>query len=473
MQRLIKHRMKTNHNPDKTSVLVVAILGGFLPPFMMSSTNVALPQMGRELAMDAISLGWIVTAFVLGSVIFLVPFGRIADMYGRKKIYTVGMIVFAVASLLLAGANSGIMLIALRFLQGIGGSFIFSTGIAIVTSVFSSNERGRVLGLFAAAVYLGQSAGPFLGGLLTQYFGWRSIFLVCVLISLLVIALIFWRLKGDWAEAERERFDIVGSVIYSLMLVALTYGFINLPTLFGLVLILIGIVGFAVFVIWEMRAVSPVLDIKIFRENRTFVLSCLAAFISYGATYAVGFLLSLYLQYIKGFGPQDAGFVLVSQPVVQTLFSPLAGRISDRIQPRIVASAGMAFTVVALLLLVFLNQETAMPLIIISLVLLGFGVALFVSPNTNAMMSSVEKRYYGVASAVAATMRQLGIIGSIGIVMLLFALYMGNVQIIPEYHGAFLQSVHTTFIIFAIFCFVGIFASLARGKRQEFNQEET
>lgn len=318
-----------------------------------------------------------------------------------------------------------------------------------------------------ASMYLGLSLGPFLGGLLTQYFGWRSIFMVCIVIGLLTIVLILWKLKGEWAGAKGEKFDIVGSVIYCLMLIAIVYGSTHLPGPLGIVLIVIGLIGMVAFIIWEMRIVNPILEITLFRENRTFAFSSLAALINYGATWSVGFLLSLYLQYIKGLSPQYAGFVLVSQPIIQALFSPLAGRMSDKIQPRFVASAGMAFTVVGLVLFVFLDKETAILQIIASLILLGFGFALFVSPNTHAVMSSVDKRSYGMAAAVVATMRQLGILGSMGIVMLFFTLYIGNAQITPEYHGAFLHSVHMIFIISAVLCFAGIFASLARGNVHE------
>ncbi len=460
-----------NEYPSKSSVLIIATLSSFLSPYMSAALNIALPQIGDELNMDAISLSWVATAYLLASVAFMVPFGRIADIYGRKKIFTWGIIIFTVASLLLVVANSAIMLIVLRFVQGIGGAMVFSIGLAILTSVYPVGERGRVVGINVASVYLGLSLGPFLGGLLTQYFGWRSIFLVNIPLGLIVISLIFWKLKGEWVEAKGEQFDIVGSIIYCLMLIVIVYGFTSLPEMLGVWLIVVGIVGFVVFVIWEIRAKSPVLEISIFRENRVFVFSCLAALINYGATFAVGFLLSLYLQYIKGFSPQNAGFILVSQPIVQAIFSPLAGRISDRIQPRVVASAGMTCTVIGLLIFVFLSEETVLPVIITSLILLGFGFALFVTPNTNAVMGSVEKKFYGVASATLSTMRQIGMILSMVIVMLLFALYIGRVQITPEYYAAFLQSVRMAFIISAILCFFGIFASLARGKVSEVNQQ--
>lgn len=457
-------RMNMSNDASKGYVLIAATLGAFITPFMGSSINIALPSIGKELEMDAVLLGWVATSYLIAAAMFLVPFGRIADIYGRKRIFTYGILLFTSSSLLCALSTSATMLISFRVLQGIGGAMIFGTGVAMLTSVFPLGERGRALGINVAAVYLGLSLGPFVGGFLTQHLGWRSIFIANVPLGLIVIALILWKLKGDWATAKGERFDLPGSLIYSLMLVAIMYGFSLLPAMAGGWLILAGVLALVAFVWWEMRVQSPVLNIGLFRNNAVFAFSNLAALINYSATFAVAFLLSLYLQYIKGFSPQYAGVILISQPVVQAVFSPIAGRLSDRIEPRILASAGMALTVVGLSMFTFLSADTSLAFIIGGLVLLGFGLALFSSPNTNAVMSSVENRSYGVASATLATMRQVGMMLSMGVAMLLFAVYIGRVQITPEYHELFLRSVKVAFIIFACFCFGGIFASLARGR---------
>ncbi len=174
--------------------------------------------------------------------------------------------------------------------------------------------------------------------------------------------------------------------------------------------------------------------------------------------------MSLYLQYIKGLNSEQAGLILVAQPVVMAVFSPFAGKLSDKIEPRVVASIGMAFTTVGLLFLSFLNENTAIEYIVGSLIMLGFGFALFSSPNTNAVMSSVEKKFYGVASATLGTMRLTGQMLSMGIATLIFAVFIGRVEIAPEYYLPFLKSVNIAFIIFSALCFAGIFASLARGK---------
>ncbi|MCK4657822.1 MAG: MFS transporter, partial [candidate division Zixibacteria bacterium] len=215
---------------------------------------------------------------------------------------------------------------------------------------------------------------------------------------------------------------------------------------------------------WELRVDHPVFNMKLLKENRAFRFSSIAALLNYAATFAVTFLLSLYLQYIKGYGAEAAGIILVSRPIVMAVTSLIAGRISDRIEPRVIASIGMAFVVVGLIMLVFVNQATTVGFLIASLIVLGLGFGLFSSPNMNAIMSSVERKFYGVASGTVGTMRLLGQMFSMGIATLIFAVYIGRIQITPETHDQFLMAVRVAFIVFAALCFAGIFASLARGK---------
>ena len=448
----------------KRAALLVATLTSFLTPFMGSSVNIALPSIGREFAMDAVLLGWVATSYLLSAAMFLVPFGRIADIHGRKRIFLYGILTFALSSLLSAVAPGAVFLVCCRVLQGIGSAMIFGTGVAILTSVFPVGERGKVLGINVAAVYSGLSLGPFVGGFLTQQLGWRSIFFLNVPLSLIIIAFTIWKLKGEWAGARGEKFDLSGSLIYVVSLPALMYGFTLLPAASGAWLIALGVLGLVAFSRWELKRESPVFDMNLFRTNVVFAFSSLAAFINYGASFAVSFLLSLYLQYTKGLTPQQAGAILVCQPVVMALVSPLAGRLSDRMEPRVVASIGMGFTMIALFLFTFLGQNTGLGFVILSLIVIGFGLALFSSPNTNAIMSSVQKRSYGVAAATVGTMRLTGQMLSMGIAMLVFALYIGRAEITPENYPAFLRSAKTAFTISTVLCFGGIFASLARGK---------
>jgi EmrB/QacA subfamily drug resistance transporter len=455
-------------DPSDTAIqraaLVAATLSSFLTPFMVSAVNIALPSIGKELAMDAVLLSWVSLTYSLAAAIFLLPFGRLADMHGRRKVFLYGIAAYTTFSALCGLAISPVMLILFRFLQGLSGAMIFGTGVAILTSVFPPGERGRVLGLNTAAVYVGLSAGPFVGGLLTQQLGWRSVFFAVIPLGAVVMAFVWFKLKGEWAEARGERFDWPGAAVFGLALAALMYGFSLLPALPGALLLLVSAAGIVAFVWWEMRAPSPLLNVRLFARNRVFVFSNLAALINYSATSAVGFLLSLYLQYVQDFSPQQAGAILIAQPIVQAIFSPLSGRLSDTIEPRIVASMGMSLTTAGLFLLVFLGQDTDLWLILLNLVFLGFGFALFSSPNTNAIMGAVEKRFYGVSSAMVGTMRLIGQMLSMGIATLLLSLYVGRTQITAENSALFMQSAQVTFAIFVGLCVLGILASLSRGK---------
>ena len=454
-----------NENETKTSALLVTTtLSSFLTPLMASGVNIALPSIGNEFRLDAVLLSWVSTSFALTGAVFLVPFGRVADIYGRKIIFQCGMVIFTLSALLLPFSTSVTSLILLRLSQGFGSSMAYSTAVAILTSAFPPGERGKVMGINVAAVYSGLSLGPFIGGFLTQHFGWRSIFIFSLPFCLVVLYYAFWKLKGEWAEAKGEKFDLTGSAIYSIALIAMMYGFTLLPTPLGVWLILIGSLGILAFIKWELKVKSPVLDLNLFRD-RIFAFSNLAALIHYSATFSVAFLLSLYLQYTKGLGPQSAGLILVSQPVVMALFSPFAGRVSDRIEPRIVASIGMGFVMIGVFFFVFLEEKTALPYIIANLILLGFGFAFFSSPNANSVMGSVEKKSLGVASGILSTMRQTGQMFSMGIVTVIFSIYIGRVQITPEYYPLFLKSLKIVFLLSAGLCMGAIFASLSRGKR--------
>jgi EmrB/QacA subfamily drug resistance transporter len=425
--------------------------------------NLALPAIGTEFKLSAVSLTWIATTYLLAAAIFLVPFGKLSDIYGRKRIYTYGVAVYTLSAVLLANSSSEMELIAFRLVEGFGAAMLFGTGAAILTSVFEPGERGRVLGINIAATYIGLSMGPFLGGFLTQHFGWRSVFLINVPLGALIIALVFWKLKGEWAEAKGEKFDFAGSAIYGLALSLAIYGISLVPSGLGALFIVAGIAVLIAFVLWEERVQSPVLDIRLFRNNRVFTFSSLAAFLNYSSTYAIAFFLSLYLQYIKDLSPQDAGLVLLAQPVVQAALSPFAGRLSDRVEPRIVASAGMTITALGLFSLVFLGQGSGLEAIVASLMFLGLGFALFSSPNVNAIMSSVPRRFYGVASGTVGTMRLTGQMFSQGIALLVSALYLGSSQIAPSSYPLFLMAMHAAFIILTVLCAIGILFSLARG----------
>lgn len=449
---------------EKRSALLLAVLSAFLTPFMASSVYVALPSISDELSMSAVLLSWVATSYLLAAAIFLLPFGRLADIHGRKKVFLYGMWVFAIGSIMCALAPSSTSLIAFRFIQGFGSAMMFGTSIAILTSVYPPKDRGKVLGLSTAVVYVGLSSGPFFGGILTEFLGWRSLFVVLMPLCAAILWVGYRRLEGEWAGSRGETFDVAGSAIYAVSLTAVILGFSLLPDLLGVFVALAGVAGIAVFASWEVRQIHPVLDIKLFRDNRAFAFSNIAALINYSATFAVTLLMSLYLYYVKEISEFMVGVILVSQPVVMAAFSPVAGRLSDVIEPRIISSIGMAISTVGLVFLSLMNEGTSVWLVVGSLAFLGFGFALFSSPNTNAIMSSVDRKHYGVASASVGTMRLVGQVLSIGIATLFIALYVGNATLSHQLSSEFLKSYQVAFSTFAVMCFAGIFASLARGK---------
>lgn len=460
-------------NPTKeintTILMAVAMLTMFLNAFMGAALNIALPDISKEFALSAVEGSWVVMSFLLATAMFMVPFGKMADIYGRKKFFLWGNILFTLASLGCAASSNGFMLIMARFAQGIGGAMIMTTGMAILTAVFPPHVRGRMIGLAVSAVYLGLTAAPVLGGILTQSLGWKSIFLIGGTSGFIVITGIFIGLKAEWKEAHNERFDYLGSLIFMVSIFLLMYGFPKLPSQKGILLASSGLAGLIAFVMYEARLAAPILNIQLFKYNRTFAFSNLAALINYAATFAIGFVLSLYLQYAKGLSPREAGLILITQPLIMALTASLAGRLSDRIDPRLLASAGMAIIVVGIILLTFIDAETSNSLLITSLVIVGLGFGAFSSPNTNAVMSSVEKKFLGTAAATVSTMRVLGQIFSMAIAAMMFHIFLGNDKISQANIPAFLQSARIILIIFAVLCFLGIFASLARGKKQTEN----
>jgi EmrB/QacA subfamily drug resistance transporter len=450
-------------NRTRRVALLVASLSSFLTSFVIAAINVALPSIGRSLSMDTVLLGWVTTSYLLVAAMSLVPFGNLADLVGRRRIFALGVALFVTSSLLAALAPSGLALVALRAVQGLAGAMMASTIVAILASVFPAEQRGRALGISTAATYVGLSLGPLLGGILTQQLGWRSIFLINVPLGLVVSALVIWKLEGEWRASEREAFDFVGSVIYGLSLVAVMHGLSLLPAASGGWFILGGALGLTAFIWWEAEVENPLLNLALFRGNRLFTLSNLTALLTYVGTFAVGFLLSLYLQHAKALTAQEAGLVLVAQPMVMAVFSPLTGRLSDRVEPRVVASMGLGLMIVGLVLLASVGLDASLGFVVASLVLFGFGFAFFSSPNINAIMGAVERQHFGVASAMIGTMRLIGQTLSMGIATLVLALRIGKVEITPERYPLLLTSTRVVLLIFVGLCVVSTVTSLARG----------
>ncbi|MFN3305714.1 MAG: MFS transporter [Candidatus Kapaibacteriota bacterium] len=449
----------------KKSVLITSVISSFLTAFLGSSVTVALPAIQRHFKIDAVTLAWITSSYLLATATFLLPFGRLSDIIGRKKTFLIGLILFTFFSFLCSFSPNIYTLIVLRVFQGLGSAMIFSSSTAIISSVFLTGERGKAMGLSVSAVYLGLTAGPLLGGILTHNFGWQSIFLLNFPIGVFLGIFVSKNLKNkEWADSKGEKFDWGGSFLYIIYLSTFMIGLTKIQNLQGSVYLAISIVFIAFFLFVESKVSHPILPFKLFTKNTTFTFSNIAALINYSATFAVSFLLSLYLQYIKGLTPQTTGAVLAIQPIIQAIFSSLAGKLSDKFEPRYVASFGMILTSLGLFLLSFINFNTTIGFVVIAQTCLGLGFAFFSSPNTNAIMSSVESKYYGIASAIVGTMRLVGQTLSIGVVTMFFAIYLGGTKFGAHLYPQFLELSKSLLLGFSIVCGIGVVASIARGK---------
>lgn len=447
---------------ESTVVLILVMFTSFITPFIGSAVNLALPKIEYEFRLNAVTMSWVTMVFLLSSAAFLVPIGKLADIYGRKRIFLTGNVVLALASLMAVLAPNGAILITLRGIQGIGSSMMFATGIALITSVFPPHERGRAIGMNVTAVYVGLSAAPVLGGFLIDTWGWRSLFYIPALLGIPAVIAAIVAIRGEWAEAKGEKFDLKGSVVFVLSMSALMYGFSKLPTVQAIILTIAGGMGLTFFIRLQGKTEHPVFNISLFRTNKLFALSNLAALINYATTFAITFVLSLYLQYIKGFSPREAGMLLVIQPMIMAITATWTGRLSDKHDPRILASAGMVVTALGLALLIPISNKTTAIYIGVILGLLGLGFGMFSSPNTNAIMGSVEKRYIGLASGTVATMRLVGQMLSMGIATMVIHIFIGSGTINPSNYKQFIGSAGTTFAIFVALSIVGVWASLAR-----------
>jgi EmrB/QacA subfamily drug resistance transporter len=410
-----------------------------------------------------VQLGLVETVYIFAFSLFLLPAGRLGDIYGRKRIFTIGIFVFTAGTVLLSLAFTIESCIVFRFFQGCGGAMISGNSVAILSSVFPPARRGQAMGVIVGCVYLGLSLGPVLSGFMVTNLGWRWIFYLGVLVELFCLFLTVWKLEGEWADARGERFDFVGTLLYITSLFCLIYGALNQRE-GGIyrVFMASGALGFLFFLAFEHRCSSPILDVSLVIRNRVFAFSNLATLINYAASSSIAFFFSLYLQVVRGYSPQWAGWILIIQPVIQAVLSPLFGRLADRVSAAGLATAGMALCTLSLGLASQIDGGTPMYVIMGMLALMGVGFGLFSSPNTTTVMSSVPPRSYGIASSFLATMRTMGMLCSMTIITLVFKHFMGDQPVSVETQSSFLASMHLCMMIFCFLCVVGVFCSMVR-----------
>ena len=455
---------------EKKNTILVCVITSFITTFMGSALNLSIPSLEEEFKVGAQTVGWVVTIYMLTCSALAVPFGRLADRVERRSVLRTGILIFSISSLTAVLSKKMWMLLAFRLMQGIGASMIFSTNIAILVGAFDEEHRGRVLGYSTCATYAGLSAGPVLGGVLNQNFGWRAIFIATAIVSAAAFYGAFFKLpkgekkSGILSLSSKAHLDYAGNILFVVSIVLTMYGLSSLNSLAGAPLILcLGILFFIFFIRTEMKTENPVIDVNLFRKNLPFTLSNLAAMVNYGSNFALSYLMSIYLQVVKGMSSQWAGVVLITNTVIMTLLSPFVGRISDRHSPFKMSAAGMALCAAALGLLSFLSEDLSLAKIIMILALSGVGFSFFSTPNTNAVMSCVEREDYGVSASILSTMRSIGHTAGMSVVSAVVGIYIGSGSLKGAGTEVLMKTFHISFFIFTLLCILGIFMA---GKRK-------
>ncbi|MDR1711114.1 MAG: MFS transporter [Propionibacteriaceae bacterium] len=445
--------------------IAVIVCSQFLNAFTGSALNVSIPTIGADFAAAAADLGWLVTTYNMCTVALLLPLGRLADLTNRRAMFITGLAVLAVVAEVSAWVPTLGGLIATRVVQGVGASCLFATGQAILVSAVDPKQRGRAIGLTVAAVYVGLSVGPVIGGLITHHLGWRSVFHLIAVLGLVNGAFAVWRLP----QSEQRRpanllaeLDVPGIALVVGAALALTYGLTTLPSPPGIAFTAAGVALLGVFVWVERRAAQPLISPALWAGGPNFALSNLSALLSYAATFAVSYLLAIHLQQVQGLTADLAGFVLITSPAVQALLSPWAGRAADRHSPFIMASAGMGLCAVGLIVFATISAQTPLVLIIANLALIGAGFGLFASPNTTAVMSMARPSEYGIANAFLSMMRNLGMVVSMAIITITVTQFFGRTAIADASPELITATLRFCFAVFAGICILGVFTSLRR-----------
>jgi MFS family permease len=448
----------------KKYLLLISASGSFLAPFMVSSLIVAIPAIGKEFLMSAAEMSWMLTAFFLAASMFLLPCGRAADIFGVKRVFTVGIYVYFISALLAFISPSSMILTTARFLTGIGAAMIFGTSFAILSLSLPENERGQALGINIAGNLLGFALGFQAGGLLTYYLSWRWIFLLTLPIDLLVIALIHHKLPGECAFSKGQKLDLPGSVLIITMLYLIVAGFSALPSSRGVLSFLGGVMLFIGFIWWEMSTESPVINPRLFIKNLPFALSNGAALTYYAGSFGVIFLFSLYLHYIRELDARQVGLVLLAFTLIMAVLVSYAGRLSDRFSPYTITTAGILITLFGLLPLAFLDSTTSLVFALSEFFLIIVGGALFAPPIVKIILSCISREMYGMGSSLEETMRLLGNAASMVIITVIFTLYLDESIIKTENFPGLLTSMRVIFSIFFALSTMSLILAASAGK---------
>ena len=453
----------------ETYVVLISFITSFFAVFLSNGIIIGVPAIAQEFAMNNVIQNWVPTIFFLVVAVFTVPAGQISGKFGVKKSLLAGVIVYLIASIGACLSISTETFLIFRILQGAGVAFLNVSAMAMVVQAVKPQNRGKALGFTVTGVYLATSLSPVICGFLVHNLGWRSMFYFVIPFLVLCILLMILKIPQEWKTYENDKIDKVGSVIYGIGILAFIYGFTTLNTQTGLIITILGIVLLIIFGAYELRQKSPVFNMNLFR-NAKFTSSNIAALCSYIAVMVVTTILNYHFQYVRGWDAQMSGLILIITPILMAIMAPNAGKLSDKVHPQKLAALGMGIATVALLILTFLNGSTPLYLVVLAMILQGIGMGLFSSPNMNAIMSSVPPKDAPTASASQATMRTIGQTMSLGLLTLVFAWVMGNLELAPQYASMIVQSSQIICGICTLACVLAIFASLVGIKsKDEFN----
>lgn len=452
-------------------VIFVSFITSFFAVFLSNGIIIGVPAIANEFTMNNVIQNWVPTIFFLVVAVFTVPAGQISGKFGVKKSLIMGVLVYLIGSIGACISFSTESFLIFRILQGAGVAFLNVSAMAMVVSAVNPKNRGKALGFTVTGVYLATSLSPVICGLLVHNLGWRSMFYFVIPFLILCLILMIFKIPEEWKTYEHDSIDKIGSILYGIGILLFIYGFTTLIQPIGLLLTIIGIILLILFGIYELRVKSPVFDVKLFKNSK-FTSSNIAAVCSYLAIMVVTTILNYHLQYVRGWDAQMSGIILIITPIIMAIMAPNSGKLSDKIHPQKLAAIGMAIAAIALGILTTLTANTPIYLLVLAMILQGIGMGLFSSPNMNAIMSSVPPKYAPTASASQATMRTIGQTMSLGLLTLIFAWIMGNLQLSTKYAGLIVQSSQTICLICTIACIIAIFASLVgiRSKDQ-FNTE--
>ena len=450
----------------RLGVLLLVCLSSFLAPVALSSSLVAIPAISQDLQADAVLASWIPAAFLLSNLLTMLPAGRLADIYGRKRIFLLGLLIFLVGVLLAGFAPNIYLLLLFRVIQGVGGAMFFSTGMALVTSVYQKRGRGAALGWVVSCVYAGLTSGPLLGGWLTDQFGWHTVFLFQVPL-LLLASLLAWRgIKGEWKNAKPVPLDWWGTLLLSIGIIGFYAGMSSVPDWWALAGFGVAAVFLYLFVRHCNTADNPLIKLKIVWENRPFSGAVLASVFAYASSYGLIFLLGLFLQYNLGMSPTQAGQMLMLQAAIMAVLAPLAGRLSDHYPPYWLAGAGCLSMAAGLaLLLTVLDEHVSLVMIGVALLLMGTAFGLFSTPNNSGALGSVSEERLGIASALMNMSRLMGQMLGTGVATLLLSLFIGNAHILPEQYPALLTVMRWATGVSLLLALVAAWYSMRWGRK--------